>query len=465
MLSMRDPTPQVPPTPLPASSPVPQATPTPTPEPEVELGPFCEKDAVRASQPNLCPELTTALPASTGVITVTAPKTNLVEDEDMQLSATIAAVDVTATVTWTTSDRNVLRVSAAGVVEAQRPGIAFVTAAQGTDSTSMWIRVSGLLGVIPVSGIPSHAVKRPNSSEIWVVSSWSNVVSIIDACSQKVTATINLGGIAGSTRVGSLSFRPDGTLAYVATDLGVQVFATSSKTLVKLITHLTGRGQFAHTPDGSLVLYQDEDGSVSRIRPDTNGVTPHDNETPAITARGIAILPFGDYRTYVAADEVVYQFPKAIEAADVHANGSLPGGPFSSLFASPNGDFLFVTPSTTNPDNAGFMAIVGDGNFEVSTIIESPGAWTFFDDDSRAVWANQFEGYYMVRQYNTGDLQDLVEIPIPPPTPECRSAAACESDTWVTSRQHARGTVGITPDMILYMPVRNCSTVGVYQFY
>lgn len=472
MLPMRDPHERQPPEPSPAPAPLPTPEPAPAPAPASPILPssvsptanddLCVPATVTASQPLFCPDSATPMPDSTGVITVTAPKAFLQADEELQLAATIAGVDATATVTWTSSDTEILTVSAAGLVVGKKPGTAHVTATQGADTTSSRLKVSGLLGVIEVSNIPSHAIIRPNSTEIWVVSSWGMKIDVIDACTNEVTDTISLGSNAvGNT--GNLVFTPDGSLAYVSTSNDVQAIRASDKVLIKAITGLKNAGQLAMVPDGSAVLVQsNEDGRTYRINPVTNLVNDHDD--PAVDwATGITVLPFGNYPMYVADRSTIWSFPQASTATGAHANSGSGSNNYGSLFASPNGSWLFV--SASEPEESGFMAAVGEGGFDLGTLFDGIGAWTFFGDNARAIWAEQASGTYKVYQYDSGTLGSVADIPIPPPTPECTTSGPCGPLTWKTEDQHARGLVGITSDDILYMPVEGCSTVGVYQFY
>jgi YVTN family beta-propeller protein len=130
----------------------------------------------------------------------------------------------------------------------------------------------------------------------YVVNAQDNTVSVIDAASNKVVATIPVGGFPQA-----VATTPDGAHAYVANsfDNTVSVIETASNTVVETIPVGSAPSGVAVTPDETR-SYEDDDGSHQPLAYVTNG---GDNTVSVIDTASntvVATIPVGNTPTGVA---------------------------------------------------------------------------------------------------------------------------------------------------------------------
>ena len=116
------------------------------------------------------------------------------------------------------------------------------------------------LTAIKVGKFPSGVKSTPDGKTLWVSNMNSASVTVIDATTYAVTATINLPQVDGVIpSPASLSITPDGTKAYVANHVnsanGPVVFSidVASKRILGMLRVASFPGKVLVTPDGSQV--------------------------------------------------------------------------------------------------------------------------------------------------------------------------------------------------------------------
>ena len=142
---------------------------------------------------------------------------------------------------------------------------------------------------------PFGAAATPDGTELWVTESGGNTVTVFDATSNAVKATIVVGIYPQA-----IAISPDGSTAYVAntgpnTGAGgsttVSVISTSTKAVTADVQVGEAPRGVAITPDGTLALVTCADGLYA-ISTDGNAVTksPVSFQSPL----GVAVTPNGD---------------------------------------------------------------------------------------------------------------------------------------------------------------------------
>ncbi len=129
--------------------------------------------------------------------------------------------------------------------------------------STLWMAT--VLVAVALSG--AHAMAAPFG---YVTNVLSNTVSVIDAATNTVVATIPVGNLPDGVAV-----TPDGTHVYIANlaDNTVSVIATASNTVVATITVGNGPVGVAITPDGAHAYVANiSDGTVSVIATASNAV-------------------------------------------------------------------------------------------------------------------------------------------------------------------------------------------------
>jgi YVTN family beta-propeller protein len=153
--------------------------------------------------------------------------------------------------------------------------------------STLWMAT--VLVAVALSGV--HAMAAPLG---YVTNYFSSTVSVIDAATNTVVATIPVGNGPWGAAV-----TPDGTQAYVTNnaDNTVSVIATASNTVVATIPVGPGPVGVAITPNGAYAYVGNSSGNtVSVIATASNTVVA---TTPVGNAAGVAITPNGA-NVYVA---------------------------------------------------------------------------------------------------------------------------------------------------------------------
>lgn len=169
----------------------------------------------------------------------------------------------------------------------------------GSDTVSVVdAATQNVVATIAVGSNPDGVAVTPDGARVYVANFLSDTVSVIDAGTNTVTATIDVG----SGPVG-VAVTPDGTLAYV-TDRGantVSVISVATHALVTTIPVGAGPNAVAITPDGAFAYvtnsFTNSPGTVSVIDLHTNTVTT--TVDVYRTPNRVAITPDGRF-AYVA---------------------------------------------------------------------------------------------------------------------------------------------------------------------
>jgi phospholipase C len=124
--------------------------------------------------------------------------------------------------------------------------------------------------LIDVGLFPQGLAVSPDGNQVWVADTgpqtaeeWSSQVSIIDASTNSVVASIPVRGSAQQ-----IAFAPNGSIAYVTTSQGLAVIDVSNRTVSDFVTGLQNPRGVAVSPDGNNVYVTDAgSNSVSVIDP------------------------------------------------------------------------------------------------------------------------------------------------------------------------------------------------------
>jgi YVTN family beta-propeller protein len=148
---------------------------------------------------------------------------------------------------------------------------------------------------VGVGNSPFGVAVTPDGSTVYVANAGSNTVSVIDAATNAVTATIP--GFYLAQPIG-VAVTPDGSRVYVTNTGGiVSVFDTATNTLITEISVSESIG-VAVTPDGSKVYVANvNSNTVSVIATATNKVIA--TIPVGTTPEGVAVTPDGS-KVYVA---------------------------------------------------------------------------------------------------------------------------------------------------------------------
>ena len=200
---------------------------------------------------------------------------------------------------------------------------------------------AGVIATVPMSGATA-AVVTPNSARVYVTASHSDSVSVIDASTNTVTATVSVGDFPFGIAV-----TPDGSRVYVANLSGnsVSVIDTGTNTVTATVPVGKVVDGIVVTPDGSRAYVANENtGTVSVINTATNTVSA----TIPVGAFpvGVAVAPDG-LRVYVANES-----GSSVSVIDVATNtvtatipvGSAPYG----IAVTPDGAKVYVANRLDN---------------------------------------------------------------------------------------------------------------------
>lgn len=144
----------------------------------------------------------------------------------------------------------------------------------GRDNVSVIDTTSNkIIATIPVGYGPQELAVTPDGGRVYVAN-WGNSVSVIDAGSNTVTATISL---SLGTAPGGVAVTPDGLHAYVTgfQSNSVSVIDTKSNTVTATIPVEAGPSEVVVTPDGRLAYVVNSGAnSVSVIELDNGDPVP-----------------------------------------------------------------------------------------------------------------------------------------------------------------------------------------------
>ncbi len=240
-----------------------------------------------------------------------------------------------------------------------------------SNSVAVWDFMSGrFLPSIPVGIRPRGIAVSPDGNTVVVSNSGSASVSIIDANTSQVTATISLP--AGSSPYG-VAITPDDRRAYVANYVNPGSIFVIDLTTRTLATTISGGNQPIHvaiSPDGSLVYVTNFAGNtISVIDTFTNTVAATISGFQSPSAIATSTNGRYIYVTNVVQAGVVTVLDATTYAVVTRISvGALP----VALAPSPDGRFLFVA----NLDSAFISQISAQTNTLIRNIQFEKGVQT-----------------------------------------------------------------------------------------
>ena len=194
-----------------------------------------------------------------------------------------------------------------------------------------------VVATIPAGAAPDGVAVTPDGTQVYVTSFQNNTVSVIATASNTVVATITVGNEPFGVAV-----TPDGTQAYVANlgDNTVSVIATASNTVVATIPAGNGPVGVAITPDGTQAYITSlNSNTVSVIATASNTVVA--TITVGNEPVGVAITPDGTH-AYVANIAVNTVSVIATASNTVVATVTVGNGPIG-VAITPDGTHAYVT--------------------------------------------------------------------------------------------------------------------------
>ena len=139
-------------------------------------------------------------------VAVTVRNLTMTKATPVKLSPSVVVTPVTSRerVTYSSSNRNIVKVSSQGVVRAVRPGTARITVRSGSKRAVVTVKVNAIR-TTKLSGIPaSKTVSRGKTFQIRAVATPKNTDErIIYASSNGKIATVTSGGVVKGLRKGT----------------------------------------------------------------------------------------------------------------------------------------------------------------------------------------------------------------------------------------------------------------------
>lgn len=223
---------------------------------------------------------------------------------------------------------------------------------------------------ISVGNSPIGAVVNPTGTKVYITNSGDSTVSVIDATSNTVTATISVGpaplGIA---------INPAGTRVYVGNNGGginpnntVSVIDTASNTVIATITVGFSPSGLAVNPAGTrLYVANTPESTLSVIDTSNNSVITTVSLNGSNAASGVVVNPSGT-RVYVAAPDANLVHVLDTTTNTVIAEVSVPGKA-AGIALTPDGTRLYAALSF----NADTVAVVDTSTNSLMTTIPVSG--------------------------------------------------------------------------------------------
>jgi YVTN family beta-propeller protein len=195
-------------------------------------------------------------------------------------------------------------------------------------------------GNIQVGTRPQGVAVHPDGSRVYVASSGSGTVSVIDTATRSVIATIPVGGSPFGP-VG-VAVHPDGSRAYAISNIRVSVIDTATNAIVGVVFVLGASNFVAVHPNGTRVYVTTAAGIVAVIDTATNTVVT--NIPVGALAFGVAVHPGGGRLYAAATDGVSRGWVSVIDTAANTVATTIPvqGAPVG-VAVHPNGSRAYVT--------------------------------------------------------------------------------------------------------------------------
>lgn len=252
--------------------------------------------------------------------------------------------------------------SAGGTARAQS---AFVTDYNGSAVSQIDLVSGNVVATIGVGSLPLGVAVTPDGKTAYVASLGLGTVSVVDAASHKVTATVTA---SAADAVWGLALAPDGSMLYAAVQGGTQtsagsvaIIATASNKVVDQVPVGVGPVYLAASADGSRVYVANQsDNTVSVLDTASRKIVATIAVGSAPT--GIAVTPDGG-TVYVAdqAGNTVSVIDTATETRT--AKIAVGRGPYGVAFA-PDGAKAYVTNHTD-----GTVSVIGVAAGSVTSTI------------------------------------------------------------------------------------------------
>ncbi len=291
-----------------------------------------------------------------------------------------------------------------------------------------------ITATVPVGSAPVAIALTPNNAFAYVANIVSDNVSVIDLATNTVTATVSVGDAPISVAI-----TPDGAFAYVANlrSANVSVIDTATNTVATTVSVGSFPIAVAITPDGAFAYVVSQGtNNVSVIATATNTVTttvPVGNGADAVT-----ISPDGAF-AYVG-NIITAPSTGGISVIDTATNTvvatvATSNQPISIAF-TPNGNFAYVANFVGSS-----VSVIDTATITVTATISDPAARTpagvaITPDGAFAYTANFNSNNVSVIDTATNTITTLIPgfagpqgIAITPPAPNRPPVAQCQNVT------------------------------------
>ena len=267
-------------------------------------------------------------------------------------------------------------------------------AAAGTGTIPSFIASNS--GTTPV--IATIAVTPQNTDVLYVANFGANTVSAINASTNAIISTINVG-----SEPTSCILSPDGSKLYVACNISVSVISTATNQVIYTLQAPINPDGLAISPDGSTLYISDFGGSAVDFY-----------DTSTFARRAIVYVGANPGRMCLSPDGatlyVVNYSSGSVSVintatASPQSNISVGTNP-DGLALSPNGNLLYVTNQSTN--NVSVINTSTDAVVATIPVGTSPGSCAVSADGTVVYVANKSDGTISVINASTNTVTNTI---------------------------------------------------------
>jgi YVTN family beta-propeller protein len=219
--------------------------------------------------------------------------------------------------------------------------------------------VNQVVATVPVNGYPSFVTVSPDSSTVYVLSNSSDNLTVFNASTYQVTASLTINGPNAAV------VSPDGSTLYVTANNSVEVISTASGTVTTTITVGDTPMGLAISPDGSqLYVANQYSGTVSVIDTasetvsatlTTNGNpvavvwTSSGTQADVLNSVGEGFLQFINTSTQTVSS-------KTYDGGNILSPSGITSDPTgATLYINANGYFIVVIDAVTGKVKSSFI--------------------------------------------------------------------------------------------------------------
>ena len=230
-----------------------------------------------------------------------------------------------------------------------------------------------VVATVPVGNAPLQVAVTPNGAFAYVTNESDNSVSVISAATNTVVATVPVGAFPSA-----IAITPNGAFAYVGVSGAINVIATATDTVIATIPGVLA-SQIAITPNGaSVYAFRSSPAIVTVIDTATNTETA--SVTFSTSGGGIAITPNGSFAYVGDLGFTSVRVLSTTTNTEVGAVGGL-SCPARGIDFTPNGAFGYVACSgnvaVIDTATNELVTTVPAGSFPIAVAINPAGTFAY----------------------------------------------------------------------------------------